>query len=74
MKGKEYKTTIILDQKMKKQLNDTFLYSHHHTKSDLIRHAIFIGLQQIQSDEDSMPNIDKRHKTYQATKTTEEKT
>jgi len=51
MKEKEYKITIRLDQKMKEQLDDVFLYSHHHTKSDLIRHALFIGLQQIKNDE-----------------------
>ena len=47
MKEGEYKTTIRLDEKMKEQLDHVFSYSHHHTKSDLIRHALFIGLNHI---------------------------
>jgi len=65
MKKIDYKTTIRLDGKMKTLLDNVFCYSHHHTKSELIRHALFIGLQQIRK---------KNKVNYNpTTKTTEEK-
>jgi len=72
MKKGEYKTTIRLDQKMKEQLDDVFSYSHHHTKSDLIRHALFIGLSQIRTKLRCDCDFDKPD-FNPTTKTTEDK-